>query len=257
LALETLTFSILIAFILGAWFYIGLIIRYGTVTAFNRGPIGVTYLSPTFFTTIGDEDLFSDPVRPSMPDKFWPIMHSEIWGDYWGYFSIFAYRPRMGYFLTGREIENLNPNANPQDLLTNRFTFNRYLGRVNLVSLFPSLLFLLGLLYCLTQIMKLIINRTDTNGNIEGFLALIICFTLAGYTWFMVQYPAPGKGDTTKASYILNVFPLLAILIASFFQRLSRLKYWKWIVWGLMYFLAIIMLYDSRAMITHVIHFPW
>jgi len=248
-----LIIAISIAFVLGAWFYLGLIFKYGTVTAFNRGPIGIANLSPTFFTGLGDGKLFTDPVRPTFSDQFWPIMHSEIWGDYWGYFTIYTKRIVTGQYQTGWDLATTNPNA--PGLESNKFTFNRYLGRVNAISLFPSFLLILGIIFGVLQILRFLLGKSDANGVIEAFLALIICFTLAGYTWFMIEYPAPGKGDTTKASYILNVFPLLALLIASFFKRLFGR--WKWAVWGIIFTLAFIMLYDVRAMVTHVIYFPW
>lgn len=250
---NALAISIMIAYVLGAWFYIGLIVKYKTVTAFNRGPIGVENLSPSFFTGMGDINLFTNPIRPSYTDQFWPIMHSEIWGDYWGYFSIYARNKNTGDYQLGWDLAELTHPL--RKIQTNKFTFNRYLGRVNAISLFPSVLLIIGLIYGIVQIIKMILYKTDANGLSRGLMALIVVFTLAGYIWFMIQYPAPGKGDTTKASYILNIFPLLALLIASFFQHLSTR--WKWNIWPLIFFLALIMLYDTSAMITHIIYFPW
>lgn len=250
---NALAISIMIAYVIGAWFYIGLLFKYQTVTAFNRGPIGVEYLSSSFFTGIGDESLFTDPVRPSFSDQFWPIMHSEIWGDYWGYFTIYAKNKNTGEYILGWQLTDLTRPLNK--IQTNKFTFNRYLGQVNAISLFPSFLLLAGVFYGLVQIFKIFRFTPDTNNFARGIIALIVFFTLAGYTWFMIQYPAYGKGDTTKASYILNIFPLVGLLVASMFQQIStRLRI---NIWPIILILILIMLFDSRAMVTNIVYFPW
>jgi F0F1-type ATP synthase membrane subunit a len=49
----------------------------------------------------------------------------------------------------------------------------------------------------------------------------IILSTLIGYLWFLIQYPSP-DGDTIKATYVLQIFPFMALLIGSVGARLSE-----------------------------------
>jgi hypothetical protein len=45
-------------------------------------------------------------------------------------------------------------------------------------------------------------------------LLLFVLISFAGYGWFLIKYPDFNRGNTIKATYILQVFPVLAILIA-------------------------------------------
>ena len=67
--------------------------------------------------------MFSKPIRPNFPNEFFPIIYSDLWGDYWGYFSF-----TRDAVLTGR----------------NQALIGDYLARVNIVSIIPTIILLLG-----------------------------------------------------------------------------------------------------------------
>jgi hypothetical protein len=45
---------------------------------------------------------------------------------------------------------------------------------------------------------------------------------MAGYFWFLIKYPNPGKGDTIKATYVLHVAPFVAILVGGLLDCIKR-----------------------------------
>jgi hypothetical protein len=94
---------------------------------------------------------------------------------------------------------------------TNRFEINRLLGRVNLVGLLPTAVFLGGLVVAAGALWRTRDGR--------ALLLLAALLSLLGYLWFLVGYPNLGKGDTIKATYLLHVFPILAILGGDFLRR--------------------------------------
>ena len=67
--------------------------------------------------------VFTKPIRPYFKNQFLPILYSDLWGDYWGYFS-FTSRS----LLTGR----------------NQASIGDYLARVNIISLIPTFFLLYG-----------------------------------------------------------------------------------------------------------------
>ena len=50
--------------------------------------------APSFYLGSGNGNLFSDPIRGAFPNQLLPILYSETWGDYWGYFVVI--RPGHG-----------------------------------------------------------------------------------------------------------------------------------------------------------------
>ena len=77
---------------------------------------------------------------------------------------------------------------------------------------------------------------------------IVVCMSLAGYVWFLVRYPAPGEGNTIKATYIVQIFPFLAVLsglTAGAIQQRSRLAYAI-----LMALLVGVLIYTSPAYVT-------
>ena len=65
------------------------------------------------------EYLFSKPIRPHLDNQFLSILYSDLWGDYWGYFTF-----------TSQHL----------DIGRNQLLIGDYLARVNLASLFTSLI---------------------------------------------------------------------------------------------------------------------
>ncbi len=246
--------SVLIIVISG-WFYISLNQRYGSITAFNRSSktqFSFNNQPWKFYIGVNPELLFKNPVRPNFPNQLIPIFYSEIWGDYWGYFSIYGIDTRKPEFLNGYEvIEVLSEGRQPDWLKTNYEIFSAYLGRVNIISIFPSVLIPVSFVFA---VMAIIDKRKNSQVSIHqkelySFLLLTIVTICAGYLWFLIMYPNLGKGDTIKATYLLHVFPLAAILVGVFLEYINKKsKYFFGMIIG---GLALIFVHNFLAMITH------
>lgn len=246
--------SVLIIVISG-WFYISLNQRYGSITAFNRSSktqFSFNNQPWEFYIGVSPKELFNTPVRPNFPNQFIPIIYSEIWGDYWGYFSIYGIDTRKPEFLNGYYLQVALSEDHQSDWLkTNYETFSAYLGRVNSISIFPSVLILVSFVFAAIAIMDKRINGQITihQKEVYSFLLLTIFTICAGYLWFLIMYPNLGKGDTIKATYLLHIFPLVAILVGVFLEYINeKSKYFFGMIIG---GLALVFVHNFLAMITH------
>ena len=132
--------------------------------------------------------VFTKPIRPYFQNQFIPVLYSDLWGDYWGYFTF-----------TSRAL----------DLGRNQLMIGDYLARVNIVSIFPTVILLIGLRTGYKSLVKKI-KKPGDYFIIYIFLATITSFI--GYLWFLISYPVIPSGDTNKATYIIHLFHLLGIL---------------------------------------------
>lgn len=59
-------------------------------SAFNNYPddFSISNVSPDYFTDLALDKLFIDPVRPEFSNAFFPMLYSDTFGDYWGYFLV-------------------------------------------------------------------------------------------------------------------------------------------------------------------------
>lgn len=225
--------SFVIAALVGGWFYVLNQVRYGTVAAFNRQAdehFSFANQPPEFYVGTGGEALFREPIRPAFPNQLFPTFYSDTWGDYWCYFSVTGCGSRRGF----------------DESISNLEQMKGYLGRVNLVSLAPTALLGAGFLVGMVLVIKsfLPLTRFFQRGSSApaaqeaaqkthqhnhhttiAFAALqvVVVVSLLGYGWFLISFPSLGKGDTIKASYMLQVFPLLALLASVLVERLHRL----------------------------------
>jgi 4-amino-4-deoxy-L-arabinose transferase-like glycosyltransferase len=247
----------LVAALVGGWFYLYLYRRFGSITAFNRSP-GEQFLAnqpDTFYTGTGNGYLFSKPVRPLLSNQVVPILYADTWGDYWGYFLIEGISAHSHTYELGVYFERALRSPGYAGMLTNYDTFGAYLGRVNLVSLLPTMLFLAGLLYGLWELI-IAWRPARLKQPVEAslLLTLTLVFTLGGYLWFLVTYPSVEAGGTTiKATYILQIYPLFALLVANLFEKLSFLRAKEKWLWGL----SLIFLHNFPALLTHYFANPW
>jgi hypothetical protein len=213
----SLFLSLLVGAVLALPFYAHLSRGAGSPAAFNRLPRSHFSLSnqeSRFYLGLGLDTLFSDPVRPAFRNELLPIFYSEVWGDYWEFFLIYARDRETGRFLSGKALESAaSLTGAPPGIETNRASMGAYLGRVNLVSLLPTLVLAAGLFYGLRALCRFALRSPPTTPD-AGFalLALTILLSAAGYLAFLVAFPEPERGDTIKATYLLHVFPLLAVL---------------------------------------------
>jgi 4-amino-4-deoxy-L-arabinose transferase-like glycosyltransferase len=223
---------IAIAAVVGGWYYIHLLLDYGTLTAFNipspRDPTPQELASFYRDLHISDGVLFERPIWPLLQRSYLPIMYSETWGDYEGFFT----------YVRDSALAPGSPG--------NRKTMAPYLGSVNLVSSLPSLILLGGLLFGLVQ-------AVDVRGPVTferetlTFLTLVAVCTVAGYTWFVTRY-FMSSYTVVKATYVIQLFLALPILGAAFLERLRARNQTVYLV--IMGLLALVWLYNLPAMIT-------
>jgi hypothetical protein len=170
----------------------------------------------SFYFGTGLDSLFSSPARPAFANQFLPTFYADTWGDYWYYYLVYGVDTRGNppYYVYGEGLEALiSPGPAPVWLDTNQPAMIRYLGMLNLAALIPSGLACAALLLGLLQVARLAFNRGVTAHTVwRALLSLAVWVSFAGFAWFLILYPSPGKGDTIKATYMLQTFPLVAVL---------------------------------------------
>ena len=193
----------MIALTLAGSYYLAIARQTGTALAFNRSAgisdAGAQTDPPGFFTGLGGGKLFTYPVDPGLYGQAIPAFYSEIWGDYWGYF--YLPRPPIAALI-------------PADATT-------YLGAVNAVSLLPTLILIGGFLYGGFQLIRLLANHPIAYSLPDSLFVLCIAASLIGFVWFLVHYPSD-NADTAKATYMLQIFPLLSLLAGQGVDRLAE-----------------------------------
>jgi hypothetical protein len=225
---RTLCLCLVFIIIISGWFYMSLHFRYGSSIAFARKPAEKFSFSNQpleFYVGLSPRLLFDKPVRPNFPNQFLPIFYSELWGDYWCFFTVYGRDSRNQRFINGYSRYHMLPQGSrPYWFETNYETIGAYLGRVNLVSTFPSVLALASLLIAAMGIVQRRSNDSliGHRKKINAFLLLAIGTTMVGYFWFLIMYPSIGKGRTIKATYVLQVFPLIAILVGFFLEHVKK-----------------------------------
>jgi hypothetical protein len=251
----SLCLCVLLIALISGWFYAGLRLRYGSARAFNRP--GAAHFSLNnqpreFYARVNPKLLFTNPVRPHFADQFLPTFYSETWGDYWGYFTLYGIDTRVRTFVNGYDLyQVLSTGSRPDWLETNYDTVGAYLGRVNLVSIFPSALGLLALVFGSIGVVRRRSHELFTTSQKEstGFLLLAIATSVGGYLWFLIMYPSIGTGDTIKATYMLQVFPFLSILVGNLLEYFNRKNHILYLfVLGC---LVLTFAHNIFAMVTH------
>jgi len=191
-----------IALTVAGSYYLAMARQTGTALAFNRSAgtsdAGAHFDPPGFFTGLGGGNLFTYPVSPGLDGQAFPVFYSEIWGDYWGYF----YLPRPPIYA-----------LLPADAV-------RYMGTVNAVSLLPTSILFAGFVYGALQLGRLLINRRTAYSIPDALFTLCILASVLGFGWFLVHYPSD-NADTAKATYMLQIFPLLCLLSGQAIDRLA------------------------------------
>ncbi len=224
--LKSITLCLCITFLTSSWFYFSLLYRFGSLSAFARSPTTEFSLKnqpSSFYFSLGYPEIFLKPLRPSFCNQFIPIMYSEVWGDYWGYFMCFGKKEN---YLDGSEMERLDlyNEGKKSDIQTNLSTMGKDLGRLNLVSLLPSALIFVSLVYTALAFIRKKSQIFTPSLKPQLFLFYsILVITLTGYLWFCIRYPNYEKGDTIKASYLLHLFPFTAIIVGLFLNGLHTI----------------------------------
>ena len=188
-----------VALLVGGWFYLHLLLTYGSVAEFPMQSPGFSISNqPSVFyseTGFGNPELFRSPVRPAFGDEgtqaFMPIFYSDTWGDYWCYFSC-----------VNRTYGSVAPNQQQ---------IGPFLGKVNLVSTYPTLLLLAALTYGAISFLRALQRRgLHTQDLFGGFLFCFVACSWIGYMIFQIVYPTDAA--TNKATYMIQIFMALPVL---------------------------------------------
>jgi len=210
-----------VAFALAGWYYIHLHIDHGSITAFNKPP-SAERKPAAFLLGAGNGKLFSRPYRGSFNGQGGAVFYSDAWGDYWGYFLIGGRRRADGALVHGHGLLRAQSAGTFDALRTNRRPMSRYLGFTNRVALLPSIVFAAGLLGALLQAARFASGRPLRNGEaLRALFGMAVVVSLAGLVWFAMHYRIR-EHSTVKATYMLQVFPLLAALGGFVLDALHR-----------------------------------
>ena len=205
-----------------SWFYIGLYQKYGSFTAFNMESKGFSFNNHNLSFYLPNlsqlEFLFTKPIRPNLDNQFFSIIYSDLWGDYWGYFS-FTSR----FLNDGR----------------NQLMIGDYLARVNIVSLFSTTIIVY---FCYLSYKKYKSNFIVQYVNLAWICSLI------GYLIFAIMYPT-SSGDTIKSTYIIQVFHLMVFLASIYFYDLKRLN--RKIYNGILLTLIVVYIHNFQSYLSH------
>jgi hypothetical protein len=257
---KNLALSLLMAAALAAPFYISLWQRFGTPAAFDRPASATVTLKnnpASFYFGTGKGMLFTDPVRSTFDNQLLPILYSDTWGDYWEYFLVYGLDKRDDTFLQGRVLWHaVSDGAKPDWLATNRLEMGEYLGRLNAFAIVPTMVCLGGILFALRNCFSFLMKRQFSDQAAWSTLVLFLATsTLAAFGWYLIAYGDAGTlGDRAKATYFLQLFPLLAVLASGFLGWVKR----KSSIWFnlCIALLAIAFVHNSAAMITHFVWLP-
>lgn len=187
--------SSIIAFIMSGWFYINLYLKYGSFTSFNMSPtkLSIVQKNLNFFIPNFEQlvYLFTKPIRPNLDNQFLTVLYSDLWGDYWGYFTFTS-----KYLDIGRD----------------QLQIGEYFGRVNILSLFTLVIIIS---FCF------ITYKNKKNDYFIKYIGYAIIASLIGYLIFTIFFPTP-SGDTIKATYIVQAFHLMVFLASIYLNKLNK-----------------------------------
>jgi hypothetical protein len=231
--IKELLVSGLVSLLVGGFFYFHLYRDYGSFTAFNVEKASYPSAQQAYAllrrTHLGDLELFRNPVRPAFVGAILPILYSETWGDYWGYFTYIKPNSSFG--------ENGYSNAD---------SFVSYLGRVNLVSVPMSILLGAAVIFSLWEIVRFT-KLTGLEQEYLLFVCLAMMCMLLGYGWFVYSY-VMASTKVVKATYMLQVLVLLVFPAAELLYRIR--KRWPITYWVLLTILVLAFIHNMPAMIT-------
>ena len=217
--------SSIIGFLLSGWFYVGLYRKYGSFTAFNIESKGFSFANQelTFYFPSLDQliYLFSKPIRPYLDNQFLSILYSDLWGDYWGYFTF-----------TSRFL----------DIGRGQLSIGDYLARVNLISIITSIVIIIFCYFSYKKYKSIFLVK---------YINLALFTSFVGYLLFAIAYPN-STGDTIKSTYIIQAFHLMVFLASIYFNDLKKINK-KVFNFTLMIFVVI---YFHNFQ-TYLSHFPF
>lgn len=232
--------TLLIATLIGGWFYPYLLVRFGSPATYSERdtPWSLNHRPAEFFTATGSEYLFTAPYREHFSEAtqlLLPIAYSDIWGDYWC------------YWLTDcQEVEPqlFSPAARYLDGARPPSPIGPYMARLNIAGVLPSVVFAGGAVLGLLAVVALLRRRASAMREGFALCALAAFAQVAGFVVLLMWVPTVD----VKASYLLPAFPFAAVLAAGFLATLrTRMPQAATAVEGL---LAIVIAHNLPAFLS-------
>ena len=210
--------------LLSSWFYIGLYQKFGSFTSFNMESRGFAFSNQNYSFYIPNskhlEYLFFKPIRPHLDNQFFSILYSDLWGDYWGYFSFTSRNLALG---------------------RNQSQIGDLFARVNIISILTSLIIVS---FCYLTFKK------HKSSLFIRYINLAIFVSFFGYFLFAISFPT-SSGDTIKSTYIIQAFHLMVFLASIYFHELEKTN--KKIYYAVLFLLVGIYVHNFQ---TYLSHFP-
>lgn len=205
-------------------FYLSLYVRFGSVTAFNQAPKRVTKLDWTW-NPIKASGM---PFMPALSGRPVDILFADTFGDYWFYYLVNG-TTRSGNYLYGSRLVTAL-NRPPKGFVSNASAVSPTVKR----SVGAGTVLVCIALVAFADALRRIGERWARRSSADPVLLLscaIILSTLLGYAWFVRTYTGADSGtDTVKATYVLQIWPLLALLVGSSACHACRHKTRAWAV---------------------------
>jgi hypothetical protein len=249
--LMPLVLAFAIASVVGGWFYLNLHHRFGRVTAFNQPQPrwSLANEGARFYFGLGLKSVFSDPISPAFANELIPTFYSEFWGDYECYFVIYGSRGYGNFFQGSELVDLLKNDPSLKTFESNRFRIARWLGLAQAAAIVPSALFVAGVIMGIAALFG-----RGNGDRADGLLALVVVTSMVGYLWFLIGFPSP-TGNTIKATYMLQIVPLLAILGARMLLSIRDRSPTSYKV--IVGFVALSAILNAPLLFTRYVFLPW
>ncbi len=219
---KTWSLSALLGAGISSWFYFNLYNENGSFTAFNMQPANFSINNQPLDFYIPNLDhlasIFTKPIRPYLDNQFISILYTDLWGDYWGYFSF-----------TSRFL----------DVGRNQDSIGNYFSNVILLSIVTT---------AIIMIYYVISFKKNKKNFIIQYINYAVIFSFFGFLIFTISFPV-STGDTIKSTYIIQMFHLIVFMASIEFEKLkfsNRIKYNT-----LLTILVIIYVYNFQTFLSH------
>ena len=220
---------IIVCLLVGGWFYLDQMNRYDSVASIPRekAEFNLNNHKTEYYFGLGLESLFSAPTKYNFDVKMLPILYSDTWGDYWGYYSY--------------DRKNFDDEIYMEQI-------NNKLSIINLKALLPASILIFGLVFTLKNIIKQ--EKFENEFKFDSLLLLISITSISflSYLYFLIIYPylTDGSynlhGDGLKGVYIIVIVNLLTYFGINFLERIEQKndKFFKFI-----FFLSLLFYFSS------------
>ena len=210
-----------------------------------------------FYISLSLDELFTNPIRPAYLNQFIPILFSDTYGDYHSHFLVYARDKENNAIVFPSRVQNYYIDAfyfenslfPPAWLETNRLTIAPYLGALNLASGIHFFFLAGGLLFALGHLISLFTKKEKPS----YYRIFILFFVLLNFGVFL--YAAiminTFEGEVIKATYLVQIFPLMALLAADLIIMIS--SRWKKMAQPIRLLLYGYFLFALPAFFTHYI----